>query len=428
MKQDQIKLNQSSILKVPFDQYDKDFLFIVNGEEFKTSRIIADLLSPKICQNHLNDTTNNEFIINTNAKGDFSLILNLINFDYHDISNQDIPFLTEVLKILENDSIEIKYIDQESELTLEKAIEFIKNYENFGFFSSNLIDKNINYISSHFYEIKENENENLLEDISPSTIYKILTNTNLQLDSEDQLITVINHLYSHNSNFHFLYEYVNFENISKEKIIQFLNTFDINDLTNETWRKISVRLQQDLKEKVTQKSRYFNKKVPLLYSENSEFNGIVNYIKKDLKEKIKVTSSSILCDSSQYRPENAIDFDDHKNYCFTATGENEWVCLDFDKYHVIPLNYTIRSHKQKPNNCHPKNWVIEGSNDTKNWSILDTQNDCSYLNGSLLSHTFTIQNQDQKEFQYLRMRQTGPCWDNSLYFCIDSIEFYGYLI
>lgn len=42
-------LKQSSILNVPFQKYEKDFTFVVNGEEFKTNRFISDLLSPVLC-------------------------------------------------------------------------------------------------------------------------------------------------------------------------------------------------------------------------------------------------------------------------------------------------------------------------------------------------------------------------------------------
>lgn len=42
----QIKLNTACLLNVPLHAYNKDFSFIVNGEEIKTSRLISDLLSP----------------------------------------------------------------------------------------------------------------------------------------------------------------------------------------------------------------------------------------------------------------------------------------------------------------------------------------------------------------------------------------------
>lgn len=44
----QLKRNQN----IPFDKYEKNFEFIVNGKRYQTSRIVTDLLSPIICQLH----------------------------------------------------------------------------------------------------------------------------------------------------------------------------------------------------------------------------------------------------------------------------------------------------------------------------------------------------------------------------------------
>ena len=68
---DFIQLQTASILHVPFSKYGKDFTFIVNGEEFHTSQIIADILSPKISQMRITDPTLLVFSINTHSKGDF---------------------------------------------------------------------------------------------------------------------------------------------------------------------------------------------------------------------------------------------------------------------------------------------------------------------------------------------------------------------
>ena len=67
-----LQLKTSSILNVPLQSYFDDFSFIVNGKEYKTSRLISDLLSPKICEIHANDPTFDIFTIKTQQKGDFS--------------------------------------------------------------------------------------------------------------------------------------------------------------------------------------------------------------------------------------------------------------------------------------------------------------------------------------------------------------------
>lgn len=81
MSQINVKLLPNSLVNVPFHEFTKDFTFIVNGKEFKTSRLIAELLSPKICQMHTTDITINQFTINTKSTGNFNHILQLVNFN-----------------------------------------------------------------------------------------------------------------------------------------------------------------------------------------------------------------------------------------------------------------------------------------------------------------------------------------------------------
>ena len=66
MKNIDFSLNVECAKKLPYDLFKKNFTFIVDGQEYKTSRIIADLLSPKILKNHQTDTSIKVFTINTN--------------------------------------------------------------------------------------------------------------------------------------------------------------------------------------------------------------------------------------------------------------------------------------------------------------------------------------------------------------------------
>lgn len=101
-----IQLKTSSILRVPLQNYSEEFTFVVNGQEYKTSRIISDLLSPTVCKIHLNDPAIDQFCIETQKEGDFSHVLNLINFKEIEISANESDFFSEVREILGNDSIE----------------------------------------------------------------------------------------------------------------------------------------------------------------------------------------------------------------------------------------------------------------------------------------------------------------------------------
>ena len=136
MNQEAIKLNPSSIMNVPLKSYADDFVFVVNGEEFKTSRLISDLLSPKICRMHSNDPTISSFVINTTNCGNFSHILDLLEFKEIKIQDNEFPFILEIIEILDNESIEYLMKDNLKEPTVDNVFSLIKQHEKFSKFYS----------------------------------------------------------------------------------------------------------------------------------------------------------------------------------------------------------------------------------------------------------------------------------------------------
>ena len=237
----QMKLLEKSIINVPLCQCDDDFYFIVNGEEYKTTRIISDLLSPRICHIHRSDPTNNIFQITTQQNGDFSKILNLVDFNKHEIEENEIEFISEVIEFLGNEFIIVDIKHQE--LTEDNALDLLQEHLKLKIFGSKLISKEIDFISSHFYEFLENQVEKIMN-IDIEIIEKIISNNNLIIRNENQLLSFINNLYSSDSNYANLYEFVLFQNVDKESIEEFLSIYNINDITHEIWESISCRLKQ----------------------------------------------------------------------------------------------------------------------------------------------------------------------------------------
>ena len=127
MSDNKVQLKISSIENVPLQTYNDDFSFIVNGEEFKTSRLFADLLSPKICQIHSNDPTFEQFTINTQHKGNFSHILQLNNFKDFTISDDELEFMIEIIEILGNESFNITVSHEYQELTNDNVLKYLKS-------------------------------------------------------------------------------------------------------------------------------------------------------------------------------------------------------------------------------------------------------------------------------------------------------------
>ena len=232
-----IKLNSSCVLTVPLQVYNNDFSFIVNGEEFKTSKLISDLLSPIICQIHLNDPTFDLFIINTHETGNFSQILDLLSFKQNNLPDNELSFILEVLEILDNQSIEFNESNEAIELTVDNIFSFIKEHEKHPKFYNDRLHQEIEFVSSHFNELWDAHEEEF-EKISLLTLNSIFENEKLKLESEDLLLRIVNKLYMKDVKYSILYETILFENVSVEAMKDFISIYDNNDMTASVWRQI----------------------------------------------------------------------------------------------------------------------------------------------------------------------------------------------
>ena len=311
-----IKLQEKSILHVPLDKYEQNFTFYINGKEYKTNRLIADMLSPKISKYHKIDPTINEYKIDTKARGDFNKIINLCKFEKEEITKNEIPFLLEIIEKLESTKefiqIEIESQQKEKINSIEKAINLLQEHQKHQQFYSDEIEKEIEYISTNFSEIfkeeqKRIEIQNQMKMIDYEILERIISHSNLQLDKEDDLIDIINELYLNDNKYVNLYSYVYFNNITTSKMKEFLEIFEYNDITREIWNCFSNRLSQEIiKPKSKEhKNRYKNQekksekvstnKPPIeIYYSNQKFDGIINYLRKQssIKNEINISYSS----------------------------------------------------------------------------------------------------------------------------------------
>ena len=271
------------------------------------------------------------------------------------------------------------------------------------------------------------EKEEKLETLQYTTLECIFKNKKLKIESEDQLIRIINRLYQKNSEYSQFYEYVDFVNAEIGIINEFLSIFDIEDLTTGTWNKICRRFEHEVMIPINEKSKRFSFKKQEIQFNGDGFDGIFNYMGKNSKieEEVEVTRSS---NGGGCRPIRLVNFDKSNNGLCTCSTKNEWICFELKKHKVIPKYYSIKTHGDGQNSYHPRTWVIEGSNDGKNWEKIDEQINCSYLNGRYCSHTFQIENLKQEEFNFIRMKLTDKNWRNDNYLCISAFELFGTLI
>lgn len=428
-----LKLNSTSIFNVPIQNYNDDFTFVVNDTEFVTNQLTADLLSPRICKCHILDPTINTFIFRTKHKGDFSIFLKLINFNFVNIPESELPFISEVVTILENESIDLSDFDTTSNITTNNIFDRIKSHEQCPNLYSKVFTDEINFISSHFYELYEKTQKSLGK-LQFNTLTQILYNDRLQLIDEDQLLDFINYLYATDAQYSLFYETVDFQNVSVTKMNEFLSIFDFQDCNKEIWNALSKRLLNDTAINYTANKskgqlRYTKSVSKFVSNINKPFSGIINFLRKksngNIDNEIEITSSS--CSGNNF-PKNVVLYENKEKRFYSNDLKDSWICFDFKNSRVIPSSYTIRSENYAAGISHPKSWVIEVSNDNCSWEIIDEWKDCAFLNGESLIHTFDIRKPLKNEVRYIRMRQTGPNWYGQNCLVFSAFELYGSLI
>ena len=301
MQELQVQLKTTAVLDIPLHVYEKDFTFIVNNKEYATSRVVSDLLSPYISQMHQTDPTISTFVISTEEKGDFNHVLDLVTFTTHSIPTNEILFFSEVIEKLGNVSINIENVQPDS-LTNDNVIELLHRHEKFHHLYGNQIELEIEYVSSHFFELCDRF-FNELKTLSIRTIEKVVSNSSLKLLSEDQLLKFANDLYQDRNNsksreYSIVYEHVLFDNVGQEDISEFVDHFSKDDMSEETWRRLSKRLKGTVANiQTNHPERYKWKELKtFLPKGDSNFDGIIKFFVDEsngnISEKVDLTASS----------------------------------------------------------------------------------------------------------------------------------------
>lgn len=263
----------------------------------------------------------------------------------------------------------------------------------------------------------------------------------MQIENEDSLFDLINEIYQKSTNeeqelsITDFYEEIKLKNLSDEKFSQFLQALNPNEITGNLWKNICNRFIINKASK--ESSRYVKgKNIHFDYNKTSSnsFNGIIYNLTKECggnvndKGIVNVTASS---ENSKSRlAKFAVDLDNIKTYFRSDDQQNAWLMFDFKEKKIHPTHYSIRTKPTGKDGEHAKNWVVEASNDNKNWIKLDEKKDETALNDESAFHTFQIQEKIRPDqyFQYIRIRQTGTNCDGDFYFNIACLEYFGSLI
>ena len=427
----------ANIKSIPFDKYEKNFTFIVNGKRYEKSRFVADLLSPIICKYHYNDETNNEFTINTSPTNTenqdvdpFEEFLKLINSEEVELNEQKRQQYGEYFLQLGNIEQYFRLVPLNVDnLTPDDIIERIKSIQKIQireYIENENIEKMIKYASEHFYELPKEK----VQTLDIEFITEILKREDLRIKSEDSLLELILELYEKDHRSSYLFEYINFSNLSRSSISKFIDSFDIEYMNHGTFKKICESINVTKENDKTER-RYETPSLEFKYKKGEEFNGIMKYLSDKSggnihdNGTIEITSNSI-----GYRvPKETVDYqNDGSAFRFNNNSTpNAEICFDFKNMQVQLTSYSIKSINWNKDDDHLKSWILEVSKDGNKWEKIDEHNNDSQLNSPYAVATFNTK-ETNSFYRYVRLTQTGPNWQNDYHTAFSMIEFHGKLI
>ena len=452
-------LSLNNAQKIAIDKYENNFTFIVGDQEYQTNRFVADILSPIINEAHYHDESINEFRIQikngtetSKQETYFNEFLQLARFQAEEIDEEKRLIFSDYFLQLGN--IDEYFKLQQTyftDISVSNVISRLKalSCNNIKKYITGSEEKNlhtlINFASEHFCDIDKEE----LITVEAGTLAKIIDNSHLRLNTEDELIEIVLQKYKEEpeetSN---LFEYIEFKALSEESIEQFIEKFDIEYLTRGTWLSICGRLckskiyesrihhqtGENRKEEEKEKEEESSKKtISIEHQEGREFSGIMKHLSESTggnihdNGTIEITSNSIYCYDDGYHPKNLVNYNQSPYTFYHSNGDaNTYIRFDFKDKKIQVDSYSIQSYNYGPNCGHLRNWVLEVSNDSDHWEVIDSHSNDSSLNGGNIIKTFHT-NKSESFYRFVQIRQTGQSWRNDYYVYFPYVEFYGKL-
>jgi hypothetical protein len=300
--------------------------------------------------------------------------------------------------------------------------------QEFGDFEMNkdFPDRGIEFLSSHFHEI----DSSFLNGFPISIVVRILSNSSLQISSEDSLYKMIRCKIESNSSFIELFSFIRFEFLSVDSIEDFISWsceyFEYFERFHslDVWIAICRRLCLSVEVK-SPNARYCDKSLHFVPQSDSPLCGIISYLTSQHggnvcdRGIVNVSGSTIY---GSRVAENAVDLLSI-SYFMSQNQPNQWLCYDFNNRKVRPTHYSIRVY---PGSSDLRSWVFEGSMDGSTWTELDRRTNDQTTNSSHQIGTFSIST--NLECKFVRFRQTDVNAGRTHSLILYAMEIFGDLI
>lgn len=342
----------------PEDSY--DFRFITaNNEEIRCHKQIAAFISPKISRELATDPLMDTFMMKTS----FNVLKGFVNYGYcHEIriEKDDLVRYLSVAKKLENEYIGYEIIKRMSNKShADTLIMMMENNILYG------IEDEINYVAKEFSKARMN----VLANLSVEILSKILSSPYLDRKKEDDFFDDILKIIKMKK-----------DDEDEEEVYKLLSYVDFINLSHNKFQNYQKRLKTANYLEIA-KNYIINEpivqKLDILIEENTNFNGILQYLKNnEIDFQIESTQSDYndIKKGVKNKIENILDKDPSIYWKSEICEENPWFMIDFGDHEVSINRYFIETYDKDMDSGHMRSWKIIGSKDGKEWDDIDFQN------------------------------------------------------
>jgi hypothetical protein len=198
--------------------------------------------------------------------------------------------------------------------------------------------------------------------------------------------------------------------------------FDEFEMTISFWESITKRLSGTSNPDWRVSSRYHNQIRP---REGFPLDGIISELTRihggNVHERgiVNVSANSVHSTNKSQAAQNAVDLG-QQNYFYSLHQPNQGLCYDFKDRRIELTDYSIAAHT---GNHFLRSWVVEGSSNGSDWTILDEQMNNTTADSNHPIATFSVTG--RQACRYIRLRQTGKSSYNHDYLVLYGFEVFG---
>lgn len=394
-----------------------DFALKMGDYNLECTKSQISFISPYIYSLLLSDPTINQYELKTlNTSSCIPVIQSLLNGLPASLPLNQINILYAIALELKNDEL-LSLVNVE--LMNENVIEIMKAKYNL----SLDIEREIQYIASHFYELNKE-----MHSLDLTIIDSIISSRDLIVMSEHELFNFISSLININGDeYRYLLKYLCLEYLDNDDMkifVHLIEQSDVEDLLPCIYRRLLCKVA------------YY----PLYHLEKRRFRGFVPYtghkfqgifslmwkwnkacpLEKGLINIEETTDRSISSVPYLIDPEkrNQTDW-----YCVTNNVEGAGFIIDFKDKKVQLSGYSLKAHSIKYSNTNfVKSWIVEGSNSKNRWKTIDYQKS-NLLQSNLAEGYWPCEK--SSPYRYFRILMTDKNTSGYNYFALHAIELFG---